>query len=70
MVTNLAYKHEPFTARPCFWRHRWPKWCDVFQGRESFGKDSSPDADGYPVVIQERRCPICNKLERRIVRVE
>lgn len=68
-MTNIAYKIER-PAKSCFWRHDWPKWADIFHGRESYGKDINPSNDGYPVVIQERRCLRCNKVERCISRPE
>jgi len=40
-----------------FCKHEWTKWVDFKEGRE----------DGWPVLLQERRCVHCNKAKRRVV---
>jgi hypothetical protein len=38
--------------------HKWTRWDDWRSGEDSYG---------YPVLIQERRCLVCNRAERRKV---
>lgn len=40
-----------------FCKHEWTKWVDLKEGR----------VDGWPVLLQERRCVRCNKAKRRVV---
>lgn len=50
----------------CFWGHAWTKWVDILTGKEVFG--NMPIERGYPVIVQERRCERCNKVERHLER--
>jgi hypothetical protein len=52
----------------CFFGHKWTVWKDVFVGQESLGRNEKPEL-GYPIVVQERRCERCKRLQRNIVRV-
>lgn len=48
----------------CFWRHRWSKWIDKENLRQ-IDKDAAPSAVGLPLIVQERRCAGCNRVELR-----
>jgi len=54
---------EKKSARPvaCKWYafHKWMEWKDVASAKTVRGK---------PVVIQERRCVVCNKVQRHVCR--
>lgn len=47
----------------CWLWHRWGQWKDYARGTVTyhFGATS-------PVVLQERRCTQCNRLEQRVVK--
>jgi hypothetical protein len=48
--------------------HRWSKWKDYWKGKEvSVFLTNPKPTDGSPILIQERRCLVCDAAERRTV---
>lgn len=50
----------------CWLLHKWSKWQDTGSGEI---KRSSDKAVIGHMTTQERRCEVCNKIERRVERV-
>lgn len=50
----------------CWLLHKWPKWKDTNNWEITRSKDGA--VVGH-LIVQERRCEVCNKVERRVARV-
>lgn len=61
VVSDLAKWGKSAHPNECRWwqRHIWTKWKTIQKGR----------TNGWPVIIQERECSRCGRIERRSVEV-
>lgn len=64
----LFRKRRKEAKEYCVFRHSWSKWEDFWKGVEIPASVENPKrGQGMPLLIQERRCKVCNAAQRRKV---